>query len=377
MTRPSRLPPPSLASTPARIRPGARASGVAASRIPAPDGYGGRSPSYRRTACLAAALGLLGLWALLPVPASGQDESSLRDRIERSRDREGALSDAITGLDRMLARVGREVAIVQGRLDEVEQDLAAAEAQLTHTRTELTRERARLLQLRRRLAEGRHVLAAQLVSTYKAGRPDLVEIVFDSTSFADIVERVSFIRRVQERNARVVDGVRVARDETRHQAGVLARLEAERQERAEDVRRRHDALATMRAGLAQREGALERARAARAQALSGTRSGRADAERELRRLVAERERAAVSQTGPGGPWAIPWPIVQCESGGQNLPPNSAGASGYYQFMPDTWRRLGGSTPDAYLASKAEQDRLAAQLWAGGAGARNWVCAALV
>ena len=68
--------------------------------------------------------------------------------------------------------------------------------------------------------------------------------------------------------------------------------------------------------------------------------------------------------------------MQCESGGQNLPPNSAGASGYYQMMPDLEgaRRLDAA---AYQASKAEQDRLAAQLWAGGAGARNWVCASLV
>jgi hypothetical protein len=69
--------------------------------------------------------------------------------------------------------------------------------------------------------------------------------------------------------------------------------------------------------------------------------------------------------------------VQCESGGQNVPPNSAGASGYYQFMPATWRALGGSTPHAYLASKAEQDRLAAKLWDHGRGARNWDCAAIV
>ena len=69
--------------------------------------------------------------------------------------------------------------------------------------------------------------------------------------------------------------------------------------------------------------------------------------------------------------------MQCESGGQNLPPNSATASGYYQMLDSTWKGLGGSTPHAYQASKAEQDRLAAQLWAGGAGAHNWVCAGLV
>src|SRR5881409_2782578 len=77
------------------------------------------------------------------------------------------------------------------------------------------------------------------------------------------------------------------------------------------------------------------------------------------------------------PVGDPVPVVQCESGGQNLPPNSATASGYYQITDDTWRGLGGSTHHAFQASKAEQDRLAARLWNGGAGASNWVCAALV
>ena len=75
--------------------------------------------------------------------------------------------------------------------------------------------------------------------------------------------------------------------------------------------------------------------------------------------------------------AIPWPIVQCESGGQNLPPNYATASGYYQMLDSTWAGLGGSTKHAYQASKAEQDRRAATLWNGGAGRGNWVCAGLV
>jgi hypothetical protein len=78
--------------------------------------------------------------------------------------------------------------------------------------------------------------------------------------------------------------------------------------------------------------------------------------------------------GPGGPWAIPWSVVDCESGGQNLPPNSAGASGYYQFIPSTWRMMGGSTPQAYQASKEEQDRLAALLWNRPGGPANWDCA---
>ena len=57
--------------------------------------------------------------------------------------------------------------------------------------------------------------------------------------------------------------------------------------------------------------------------------------------------------------------------------HGAGASGYYQIIPGTWRLFGGTGPAAYLAPKAEQDAVAARIWNGGAGASNWVCAGIV
>ena len=76
-------------------------------------------------------------------------------------------------------------------------------------------------------------------------------------------------------------------------------------------------------------------------------------------------------------WAIPYAIVLCESGGQDLPPNSAGASGYYQIIPSTWHDFGGTGPAAYLAPKSEQDAVATRIWNNGAGASNWACSAIV
>jgi hypothetical protein len=66
--------------------------------------------------------------------------------------------------------------------------------------------------------------------------------------------------------------------------------------------------------------------------------------------------------------AIPRYIVDCESNGDWFAMNASGASYLYQLLgwgapyPDDWR------------AKMENHRIASEVWAGGAGASNWVCA---
>jgi hypothetical protein len=161
----------------------------------------------------------------------------------------------------------------------------------------------------------------------------------------------------------------------------------------------------MNALLHAKQGSLQQARAAKQNALQASQARAGELQSEISRIEAQQAaaaqaaaaQAASSQSsssdssgssgqssapvgpalGPSGGWAIPYAIVLCESGGQNLPPNSAGASGYYQILPSTWAMFGGSGPAAYLASKSEQDAVASRIWNGGAGASNWVCAGIV
>jgi septal ring factor EnvC (AmiA/AmiB activator) len=338
-----------------------------------------RRPSGLRRPALLLVLLLAGLgavWSLTALPASGQSEGSLRNSIDAGKARERTLASAAARLARLERASAKEVAILEGRLADVQGRLDAAQARLTQTQAALAGERARALKLRRRLAESRALLTELLRQRYMGDRPDLVTVVLDSHGFSDLLERMEFLHRVQENDTEIVRVVRSARFDAKREARVLARLEARRRAIAADVRAQRDAVAGIAAAARQRRQALAQAHAARLAALHATRANRRRAQRTLSRLLAARARAARA-TGPGGPWAIPWAIVQCESGGQNLPPNSAGASGYYQMLPSTWKGLGGSTSAAYQAGKAEQDRLAAKLWNNGAGASNWVCAALV
>ncbi|RKQ93459.1 transglycosylase-like protein with SLT domain [Solirubrobacter pauli] len=314
---------------------------------------------------------------LLLVPsAAAQDEGTLRDRIGSGKARERSLASAADRLAELERKAAREVSILEGRLGAAQTELNEAETRLASTEVREKQARQRVNRLRKRLAEVRGKLAGLLKERYMSDRPDFVTVVLHADGFPQLLQTLSFVKRVERADTRVLDLVRDARGEAGTEQRALETLAARQQQEAKAVRSRRDALANITAGLRERRDTLTRARAARQAALQATRSGRRKAERELNRLLAARARAARA-SGPGGPWAIPWAIVQCESGGQNLPPNHAGASGYYQFMPDTWRGLGGSTPHAYQASKAEQDRLAARLWAGGAGRHNWVCADLV
>ena len=315
--------------------------------------------------------------ALVAVPAIGQrSEGGLRDKIGSQRDRERSLAAGVARLARLERATAREVAILERRVAAVRAELAAAETVLASTVQRRNRQRERALRLRARLKASRAQLAELLRQRYAGGEPDIVTVVLRADGFSQLLETMEFLERLQRQNEQILDAVEAGRRDALAQRRTLTRLSEQRRVAADAVRKRHAALAAIAAGLGERRAALAQARTARAALLRGTRASRRRAERSLERLLARRARA-LRATGPGGPWSIPWPVVQCESGGQNLPPNSAGASGFYQFMPATWRGLGGSTPHAYLAPKAEQDRLAARLWAGGDGAHNWVCAALV
>lgn len=332
----------------------------------------------RRAALLAGvAAAPLALWSVLPLGASGADQSQVEQRIQRGKATEQALSSAAAKLAKLEAVAERGIAVLERRQAASQTELDLSLAQLARTETKLNASRTKLANQQRRLRRDRMVLAGNLRASYMQEPADLMTVVVEAKGMSDLLERAELQSRARKANQRIFQNVRSARAATAKTERSLQAIVPEQRAAASVVRRERDALASRAGALEARRVALREARAARLAALRNTRADRRRAERTLTRLLAAQQKASVDKTGPGGPWSIPWAIVQCESGGQNTPPNSAGASGYYQFMVATWKGLGGSTPQAFQAGKAEQDRLAAKLWNNGAGAANWDCAAIV
>jgi hypothetical protein len=238
------------------------------------------------------------------------------------------------------------------------------------------------------------LLARQLVTNYEQSKPNLVSVVLESNGFKDLLDRLTFLRDAQQQQQAIIAITQAAKARADAAARHLAALQATDRQITYATAQRVKALAGMNLLLHAKQAALARARSAQQSALAASRERGSRLQAEIAHIQAEQAAAAraaaaaQSSTGgtptPDGPtygasggWAIPYAIVLCESGGQNLTPNSAGASGYYQILPSTWKLFGGPGPAAYLTSKAEQDAVASRIWNGGAGASNWVCAGIV
>jgi peptidoglycan hydrolase CwlO-like protein len=346
----------------------------------------------RRVTATLAVLGLLGLPAMFPAAsAAGPSLGSLNQQLSQQQSRQQQLRSRLSGLAGLISSLSSQISVVESREASVQAALARDKNALAATQTQLQRQLRLVALLRARLARARMLLSHQLVSNYETGNPGLLGAVLESNGFTDLLDRITFLGDAERQQQHMITVTRT--DKARADAAVkrLSTLEARQRSitRAAAVQER--ALAGMNSLLHSKQASLRQAEAIQQAALSASQSrasqlrgeiSRIEAQQAAARLAAQRASQSTGTLssspsfGSAG-WAIPYPIVLCESGGQNLPPNSAGASGYYQILPSTWRLFGGSGPAAYLASKAEQDAVASRIWAGGSGAGNWVCAGIV
>jgi septal ring factor EnvC (AmiA/AmiB activator) len=348
---------------------------------------------------VVAAFAVLGATAAVPLsPAAGANLSRLNSQLGQQQARQQSLSASLGSLARLIASLDAQISLVQSREAAVRAELGRDRAALAAAQAALARERALLARLRAQLARAQLLLSRQLVSSYEGDRPDLVAVVLDARGFADLLESLDFLRRAEQQQQTIISLTRKAKARAASAARRLAKLEASDRQITEATALRVRALEGMNELLQSKQAALAQARAAQQAALAASRARGQQLQAEISRVQAQQaaaERAAARAAlnsaatssptptsagpalGPSGGWVIPYAIVLCESGGQNLPPNSAGASGYYQIIPSTWKLFGGSGPAAYLTGKAEQDAVATRIWNGGAGASNWVCAGIV
>ncbi len=220
-----------------------------------------------------------------------------------------------------IAQTSGGLAAAEARLSRLQSAASASEAQLTAVQQSLIAARNHLVDLENRLEVSSHALAANLVGTYEGGSPDALTVVLESHGFADLLERLAFLKAMGDQDAHVVSDTRAARIAVTREAIDLGRLEIRDQRIARELIAQRNEAGALQAALLHAEILQVRHRSHDAAALSA-------AQGQLHALEAQ-EAAATAAALAGGPVGQSAPGtngIQIDTGGMVQAPAGAPAA---------------------------------------------------
>jgi septal ring factor EnvC (AmiA/AmiB activator) len=311
--------------------------------------------------------------AMSQIGLAGAADPDLQTRISSARSEAELISTRLSTQAARAAQLEADAAASAEREGELEAQLAEATARSTELSAQLVVAERELEAVRARYKRAVDLLARHLVEIYKEDEPDLLSLVLSADGFADLSTRAEYLDALTSQDERIAERVSALETQLEGRRDEIESLRAEIDEQARRLGDARAAIASERAEAERRASEIEAARAEAQAALGELQQRISGWELEVRRQAAEEITSGGGEAFLGGPYAIPTYIVMCESGGNYRALNpSSGAGGAYQILPSTWRAYGGSGLP-HLASKAEQDRIAAIIWReDGPGA--WSCA---
>ncbi|MGN6203053.1 MAG: transglycosylase family protein [Solirubrobacterales bacterium] len=327
---------------------------------------------------IGAAASLCALLALLIVAvgtAGAAKTETLEAKLSQARDEASSISSQLQSTTAELAGAEAEAAKAQAHEEKLNTLLTEGRERAAELAQQLEDTRHRLAVEKARLQRSREVLADRLVAIYESGTPDAATLVLEADDYQDLVARNDYLRAINEADSALAERVAEVRAAVHIEVLRVSDLEDEAIAYDERLEAARAEIASVREAAEASAARLESLRASREDSLATLKGDIADWVEEIQEArLAESEAEAEEEVGRwlGGPYSIPTYIVMCESGGNYSALNpSSGAGGAYQILPSTWELYGGQG-EPQNAPKAEQDRIAAEIWADS-GSSAWVC----
>jgi septal ring factor EnvC (AmiA/AmiB activator) len=326
----------------------------------------------RRRLTLGAGLGVVAI-AATGVGFAGAKDPSLQDKINAARSDAGQLSDKVDSQTTQISTLTAQAHAAGAQAMELNAQVQDTEARSHELAGQLDAAERQLEQVRGRYAVSVKELDRRLIAIYESDAPDYLTVILNSDGFDDLSTRSDYLNALHDADIRVADKVASLRDQVEGNVHTVADLKQQTDQEA-------DQLAASKQSFEASQEAANQSAAAVAAARNGTQSSLSDAQDQVASLEqqkADQQSSSSSGSGSpaylGGPYSIPTYIVMCESGGNYHALNSSsGAGGAYQILPSTWAAYGGQG-EPQNAPKAEQDRIAAEIWADS-GPSAWSCA---
>jgi peptidoglycan hydrolase CwlO-like protein len=320
---------------------------------------------------IAIALLAAAACALTVGSLAGAAPSETEQKLDSAREEAQLITARINSKSAEIAELEQRAAAASAREQELLDQLRESTARSIALNDDLLAAEKELEAVRARYKRTIAILSGRLVEIYKGADVDYISVILGSEGYEDLQARAEYLEALTDADEELAVRVDDLHDEVAAGYQKIADLKESIDQEAHRLEAARKEIESVRAAAKARAAEVADARASEQAALGELQDRISGWELEIRQEAAE-------ELGDGaylgGPYSIPTYIVMCESGGNYRALNeSSMAGGAYQIIPSTWQAYGGQGQYAHLASKAEQDRVAAIIWReDGPGA--WSCA---
>ena len=276
------------------------------------------NPTLRRLV-LATVLAVVVL-ALVPAFAGATlpgDLARTRDKIAAAKKAKVALGDQIATLDGKLTAIDDELVRLGDQIGVVAQKLTTTRAKLEILQEQLRLKRLELQAAEQELTREQDDFEARVVIAYKTDDLTYVDVVLASTSYEDLVSRMSVVHDLISGNNDLVGGLETTRDKVAREKRTIAEKENGVHRAVDDLQAQSDELAALRAAQAAQKAASFAMRRQKNTRLSAVENDLALLEQQENQLLAESNALTSVITGSSGNgvgtgtmmWPVNGPVV--------------------------------------------------------------------
>jgi murein DD-endopeptidase MepM/ murein hydrolase activator NlpD len=182
-------------------------------------------------------------------PAAGDNSSEISDlqaRIAAAQAKEARLTTQISEVTSEIRALESRVGDVSQKLSILEHDLALHQRRLDHLNDLFALETERLNFLREQYTRAVRELSLRMIDLYETRDPTLVEVILESSSLQDAIERIHYLEAIALQDTRITadvararEQVRISREKTKKVRGRVhaeTRIVAVRTQQQRDVR---------------------------------------------------------------------------------------------------------------------------------------------
>ncbi|SFV06432.1 Septal ring factor EnvC, activator of murein hydrolases AmiA and AmiB [Alicyclobacillus macrosporangiidus] len=263
-----------------------------------------------------------GIWLVLAAFGAStvvlQPALSYADKLSDAKKKAQDLQQQEKSTQAKISQLKSQEQTLQQQIQDLEDKIQSLQVSIAKTQADIDKRTAEINQLKEKIEETQKqideqygVLADRVRVMYEAGQASYLDVLFSSTSFSDLLDRLELLERIAKQDKAVLEDIRAKKQqldaEQQQLNAQLAQLQSQRQVLTQQKQQQEQAQQSQQKLLAQ-------VHAQRVSEESQLNSENA-ALKSLQKLIAQLEAEQGGYTGPAGGWTWPVPGYRTISSG--------------------------------------------------------------